>query len=357
MLKQRGLLDQGCRDVLVHCPIAAFGYRADDGVSRTTFIGGTPGFVRVRSDTRFTFSLSESAAPQGPASFFFLMPGIGEVLRVNGSVVARKGAHTTVEIDQVYVHCAQAVLRARLWQPPVPAAAPTVEVGGRGPLSRPIVAQFLAASPFLALSTWDCSGGSDTSPRGDRQAVARMLNGHTLAIPDRRGNKRADALHNLVQNDRLSFAALVPGRSGVLHGRGRGSITDDRTLLETVALRGVVPHAALLIDVEDAEVTDNDAVVRSRLWTSDALVDRRAVPDLMALVGKQVATDSTTTDGRRPGLLLKAIGKLPGAGRMWRLGMNHVYRVGLRKEGYEDIEERTDGRRFLRRRRRHRTSS
>lgn len=62
-----------------------------------------------------------------------------------------------------------------------------------------------------------------------------------LLIPDRKGNKRADTLRNLLQDDRLSFAALVPGRSGVLHVRGRGAITDDPA-------RGMPPHAALLLD-------------------------------------------------------------------------------------------------------------
>ena len=266
MLKQISALDQGCRTVLARCPIAAFGYRDADGTSRTTFIGGTPGFARVHSPTRISFSLPESGDPHGPVSLFFLLPGVGELLRVNGSVAARKGAETAVDIKEAYVHCAQAVLRSRLWQPPAP-AGPATAIAGDGPLRRPGVAQFLAAAPFLALSTWDSCGGSDTSPRGDRQTAARILDGRTLVIADRKGNKRADTLHNLLQDDRLSFAALVPGRSGVLHVRGRGAITDDPTLLETLSLRGMPPHLALLIDVEHAEVTGNDAVARSRLWT------------------------------------------------------------------------------------------
>ena len=54
MLKQVGALDEGCRAVLAHCPLAGFGYRDAGGVSRTTFIGGTPGFVRVHSPTRIS---------------------------------------------------------------------------------------------------------------------------------------------------------------------------------------------------------------------------------------------------------------------------------------------------------------
>ena len=358
MLKQISALDEGCRTVLARCPVAAFGYRDADGTGRTTFIGGTPGFARVHSPTRISFTLPEPGDPYGPVSFFFLLPGVGEILRVNGSVAARKGAQTTVDIAEAYVHCAQAVLRSRLWQPPAPAGS-AAEIPGDGPLNSPGVAEFLAAAPFLALSTRDSSGGSDTSPRGDRQAVARILDGRTLVIPDRKGNKRADTLRNLLEDDRLSLAALLPGHSGVLHVRGRGAITDDPALLETMALRGMPPHLALLIDVEHAELTANDAVTRSRLWTPGDHVDRDTVPDLLALAGEHLAAGSAAAEGGPPAFLLKAIGAIPGVNRLLRLAMDRAYRSGLRKEGYEDTEQghentepgtRSRRRGFLRRR-------
>ena len=336
MLKQISALDEGCRIILARCPVAAFGYRDADGISRTTFIGGTPGFTRVLSPTRISFSLPEPGDPRGPVSFFFLLPGVGELLRVNGTVAARKGAQTTVDITEAYVHCAQAVLRSRLWQPPAP-AEPAAAFTGDGPLRGPGVAEFLAAAPFLALSTWDSKGGSDTSPRGDRQAVARILDGRTLVMPDRKGNKRADTLHNLLQDDRLSFAALVPGRSGVLHVRGRGAITVDPALLATMALRGMPPHAALLIDVEHAEVTGSAAVARARLWSPGAHLDRATMPDLMVLAGDHLAAGSKNAAGGPPAFLLKAIGAIPGISRLLRLVMNRAYRSGLTKEGYDDI--------------------
>lgn len=349
MLKQINTLDEGCRTVLALSPVAAVGYRDADGTSRTTYIGGTPGFVRVHSPTRISFSLPEPGDPRGPVSFFFLLPGVGEILRVNGSVVTRKGARTTVDVEEAYVHCAQAVLRSRLWQPPEPPqppespapptprqpAEPAAPVGGDGPLCAPGVADFLAAAPFLALSTWDAAGGSDTSPRGDRQAVARILDGRTLVIPDRKGNKRADTLHNLLRDDRLSFAALVPGRSGVLHVRGRATITDDPALLETMALRGMPPHLALVVDVEHAELTGNDAVARARLWAPGA--HPADVPDLMAVGGAHIAANSSGAAGGPPAFLLKALGAVPGVTRLLRLVIDRAYRYGLRKEGYEDL--------------------
>ncbi|ROO62733.1 hypothetical protein EDC02_4721 [Micromonospora sp. Llam0] len=344
MLKQISALDEGCRSVLARCPIAAFGYRDADGTSRTTFIGGTPGFTRVHSPTRISFALAEPGDPHGPVSFFFLLPGVGEILRVNGTVVTRQGARTTVDIEQAYVHCAQAVLRSRLWQPPAPLAPPT-GIASDGPLGRPGVAEFLAGAAFLALSSWDSSGDSDTSPRGDQPTVARILDGHTLAIADRKGNKRADTLHNLLSDDRLSFAALVPGRSGVLHVRGRGAITDDPVLLETMALRGMAPHAALLIDVEHAEVTDNPAVARSRPWAPDRHVRPGEAPDLMALASDHLTAGSANAPGGPPAFLVKAIGSVPGMPRLLRLVLNRAYRSGLRKEGYDGVETDAGGRR------------
>ncbi|MFD4638137.1 2Fe-2S iron-sulfur cluster-binding protein [Lentzea sp. NPDC058436] len=316
MLKQLAALDEGCVDVLARSPIAGFGHRAADGTVRTTFVGGAPGFARVHSPARISFAMD---AADGPASLLFLLPGGGETLRVNG--VVRRGGF---DVEEVYVHCAQAVLRSGLWQRPTPAqTAPEV---GDGPLATPGVADFLASAPFLVLSTWDLQGGSDTSPRGDQQAVARILDGRTLVIADRKGNRRADTLHNLLADDRLSFAALVPGRNGVLHVRGRGSITADPAVLEPLSLRGMPPHAALLVDVEAAELTANDAVTRARLWNPAA---RGAVPDLMALAGRHLAANTK----KGGSFLLKLSGVIPV--RWLRAVMNLAYRSGLRKEGYE----------------------
>ncbi|AGL18150.1 FAD-binding oxidoreductase [Actinoplanes sp. N902-109] len=336
--KQISALDEGCRVVLAHSPIAAFGYRDPGGVARTTFIGGRPGFARVLSPGRIAVPAPGPVEAGGAVSLFFLLPGVGEVLRVNGTAGAPATAATTIDITEAFVHCAQAVLRARLWQPPVPPPVPPApQVTGGGPLSHPGIADFLAAAPFLALSSWDGAGGSDTSPRGDQGAAVRLLDGRTVLVPDRRGNKRADTLHNLLHDDRVSFAALVPGRSGVLHVRGRGSITDDPDLLAGLALRGVPPHLGIVIAVEHADLTAGDAVTGARLWNPAAHVDRGQVPDLLALGGEHLAANLAGSAGGPPGWLMKLIGAVPGLTRLLRLAMNRAYRSGLRKEGYADV--------------------
>ncbi|MCI3276826.1 2Fe-2S iron-sulfur cluster-binding protein [Streptomyces cylindrosporus] len=335
MKKQISVLDAGCRSVLAHSPVAAFGYQDTVGTVRTTFVGGTPGFARVHSSQRFSFSVPGASVASGPVSLFFLLPGVGEVLRVNGAASALKGGETAVDISEAYVHCAQAVIRAGLWESPAPphTAEP---VPDRGPLAGPGIGDFLAASPFLALSTWDTEGGSDTSPRGERQTVARILNGRTLVLADRKGNRRADTLHNLLHDDRLALAALVPGRSGVLHIHGRAVITDDAALLKTLALRGVPPHLALLIDVEYAEIRGNDAVARARLWNPDTRSGRDSAPDMMALASAHLAAGAAESE-RASARLIKLITAIPGMSWLMRKAMDRAYVSGLRKEGYDDV--------------------
>ncbi|MGW5401085.1 pyridoxamine 5'-phosphate oxidase family protein [Streptomyces sp. NPDC003952] len=350
VLKELNALDEGCRTVLAHSPIAAFGYRDSDGTSRTTFVGGAPGFAHVLSPTRISFSPPGSSDPHGPVSLFFLLPGVGEILRVNGTTARRRRAQISVDVTQAWVHCAQAILRSSLWNPPTATLAPTHHAQGDGPLSGPGIADFLNAAPFLALSSWDAAGGSDTSPRGDRQAAVQILDDHTLAIADRRGNKRADTLHNLLQDNRLSLAALVPGRSGVLHISGHAAITNDPALLQTMALRGKPPHLALLVDVENAEIDRNDALVRSRLWTPDARSYRVRMPDLLAMGADHLAANTTSSDGAPPALLIKAISAIPGVNRLLRWAMDRAYRSGLRKEGYGNIQPGQGTHRGIRRR-------
>ena len=57
---------------------------------------------------------------------------------------------------------------------------------------------FIARSPFICLGTQDLQGRADVSPRGDPAGFVKVLDPHTLAIPDRPGNNRLDSLVNIL---------------------------------------------------------------------------------------------------------------------------------------------------------------
>lgn len=342
MLKAVDALDEGCCEVIARTPVAALGFRDHDGVPHTTFVGGLPGFTRVESPTSVSFEVpagSPRPASGGGASMIFIMPGIGETLRLNGVAAAVSGDRVTIDLHETYFHCARCMLRSKLWKDaPAQRAHHGIDVPSSrddevaGPLSRPAVADFLSSASFLAVSSWDGSDRGDTSPKGDPAGFVRVIDGHTLAIPDRRGNRRADTLHNLTACDELSFAALVAGRDDVLHISGTAYMTDDQTLRSTMAIGEVVPNLAVVVRVARADIKPNEAVKRSGMWDPSTHLDRSQIPDLNKLGAQHMARNK---ERGAMASMTRVVGRgLAASAKLTTRAVDAVYRNELKKEGY-----------------------
>ena len=73
---------------------------------------------------------------------------------------------------------------------------------------------FLAHSPFVVIGSTRVGRGTDVSPRGDAPGFARVLDDHTIAIPDRPGNNQLDTMSNIITDAEVglncsSFPALT----------------------------------------------------------------------------------------------------------------------------------------------------
>jgi predicted pyridoxine 5'-phosphate oxidase superfamily flavin-nucleotide-binding protein len=344
MMKTVHELDEGSRAVLSHAPIAAFGYHDDaTGRPRATFVGGAPGFTTVESPTRLTIPMAanEPAVHGGGASLIFFIPGVGETLRVTGFVRDADEAHVTIDVGEAWVHCAKCVLRSKLWEGAevrTPGAEPPRSPGrcpdGTGPLDDEATRRFLATSTFLVVSSRSAEGASDTSPKGDHAGFVQVLDGSTLAIPDRKGNRRTDTFHNLLDCNEVALAALVPGQVDVLHARGTASVTDDAALLSTMSLGERPPHAALVVRVTDVEITANEALRASAIWDVTARTPPASLPDLMHLGTQQLARNRDP--GAKAALLRGLSRGLAASPKVLRRGIDHGYRKELREEGYGD---------------------
>ncbi|MFG2005143.1 pyridoxamine 5'-phosphate oxidase family protein [Spirillospora sp. NPDC048911] len=338
LLKATGVLDEGCRAVLAAAPVAALGIRDATGASRTMLVGGTAGFAHAESRTRLSLGMPDGApipALGTGVSMVFLLPGLGETFRLNGTAADVGDGRLAIDMTEAYVHCARCVLRAKLWTvvPDSPArslpAAPA-----EGPLSTPGVCAFLAASPFAVISSRDGDERADTSPRGDGPGFLRVLDGATIAVPDRRGNKRADTLHNLMTCADVSLAALVPGRGEVAYLSGTAQVSTDPTLLATMALRDKPPHAAIVVHVQHADLAPTTTT--HALWSGPR--DPERLPDLNAIAAEHLA--SNTDGGRATRLLSRGLATAPKA--LTRRAMDAAYRSALRDEGYRPSAFRAD---------------
>ena len=151
--KQIDHLDRHCRAFIAASPFLTLatsdGTRLDVSPK-----GDRPGFVTVEDDrhllipdwpgnSRIDGLINILAHPR--LALIFLIPGVRETLRVNGTAAihdepeilqacAHKGrlplTVLRVGVEEVFLHCAKALMRSRLWQPETwPAERPVPRMG------------------------------------------------------------------------------------------------------------------------------------------------------------------------------------------------------------------------------------
>jgi uncharacterized protein len=136
---------------------------------------------------------------------------------------------------------------------------------------------FVDKAPFVIRASAGPEG-LDCTPRGDPAGFVRVIDAHTMLIPDRRGNNRIDTLRNLVRDPRLSLLFLIPGVGETLRINGRAEITADPALCATFEMQGKAPCAVIRVHVDRVYFQCPKALVRSRLWSADAQVKRSELP-------------------------------------------------------------------------------
>ncbi|MBU8542150.1 MULTISPECIES: MSMEG_1061 family FMN-dependent PPOX-type flavoprotein [Roseomonadaceae] len=125
---------------------------------------------------------------------------------------------------------------------------------------------FIARSPFCILSTRGADGAVHGTPRGDAPGFVRVLSGTEVALPDRRGNNRLDALRDIIADPQVALLFLIPGVGETLRVAGRASITTDPVLRAALAEQGKEPATVLRIRVEEVYFQCARALMRSGLW-------------------------------------------------------------------------------------------
>lgn len=137
-LKTLHQLDKHCRQFIALSPFLCLGSSANEGADVTPR-GDKPGFVHVLDDTTLAIpdwrgnnrldSLANIIAnPQ--VGLLFLIPGIDETLRVNGTAVItvdpallarwnvdgrQPKSVLLVTVREAYLHCGKALIRSKLW--------------------------------------------------------------------------------------------------------------------------------------------------------------------------------------------------------------------------------------------------
>ena len=143
---------------------------------------------------------------------------------------------------------------------------------------------FIRLSPFLCIGTQDLNGKADVSPRGDPVGFVKILDQHTLAIPDRPGNNRLDTLANIIANPSVGLLFIIPGFDDTLRVNGQASLVNDPELLDTMRVNERTPGIAIVVRVSTVFMHCAKAFRRSRLWNPDHFQDRSEMPSLMKII-------------------------------------------------------------------------
>ena len=160
--------------------------------------------------------------------------------------------------------------------------------------------------PFIVISSINAAGAMDVSPKGDPPGFVKVLDTHTLAIPDRLGNHRADTFLNVLEKPSVGILFIVPKRREVVRMSGTASLARDPDLLAAMTVNGKAPDLAMIVRVREAFFHCGKAMIRSAMWEPDrwgsidglptyaqALKDHGALADSLASLQERVERNET----------------------------------------------------------------
>jgi uncharacterized protein len=145
VLKELAALDVHAKNFIALSPFVVLSTHGADGKADASPRGGTAGFVKVVDDGTLLIPDSpgnnrldslENIIATGQIGLLFMLPGVDETLRVNGTAVLSTDAAERelcadmltgarrvpklvirVSVQASYLHCAKALMRSDLWNP------------------------------------------------------------------------------------------------------------------------------------------------------------------------------------------------------------------------------------------------
>ncbi len=155
---------------------------------------------------------------------------------------------------------------------------------------------WIERSPFLTMATVNAAGQIDVSPKGDPAGFVKVLDEHTLAIPDRPGNHRFDSFLNILETGRIGLMFMVPNRREVVRVNGSARVVRDPDLRARMAIKDRIPDFAIVVRVEEAFYHCGKSVLRSGLWEPDKAVSTDGLPTYAEAVHEQARISDRTAE-------------------------------------------------------------
>lgn len=147
-----------------------------------------------------------------------------------------------------------------------------------------LAARFIAASPFVVLSTASAEGRCDVSPRGGPAGFVKVIDEHRIVLPDLNGNNLLDSMENVVDNPHAGLIFMVPGRDETLRVNGAAYLSTDPELLGLFEGELRRPKSVLALYVHEAYVHCAKAFRRGGMWDPASWPALEGVPTGAAML-------------------------------------------------------------------------
>lgn len=151
---------------------------------------------------------------------------------------------------------------------------------------------FISYSPFVLISTVGENGTVDCSPRGGEPGFVKIKNEHCLILPDAKGNNRLDSLINIIETGRIGCLFLIPGVDETLRINGKANISTAIEYLELYSSYQNPPKTCIEITIEEVFLHCAKSLMRSKLWSLDAQINRSQLPTMGKMINDQLSIDT-----------------------------------------------------------------
>lgn len=149
---------------------------------------------------------------------------------------------------------------------------------------------FIEKSPFFILSTYNKNGKLDASPRGGSIGFIKVLNNNSIVFSDAKGNNRMDSLSNIIETKSVGTLFFIPGIDETLRVNGNAFITTEENYLELFSEEKNKPKSCIVINIEEVFLHCAKALMRSKLWDIDSMIDRNTFPTMGKMLKDQLGT-------------------------------------------------------------------
>ena len=148
--------------------------------------------------------------------------------------------------------------------------------------------RFIGLSPFVVVASGGVDG-MDASPRGGAPGFVKVLDAHTLLIPDSPGNNRLDTLQNIIHTPQVGLLFMVPGVDETLRVNGTAVLSVHEAERELCRDERRTPKLVIRVTVQASYLHCAKALMRSELWEPAHHQPRTCMPSMGEMLRDQVA--------------------------------------------------------------------